>query len=146
VFVPEHLYQLTARDQRLTWLDPVLVFEKLTGTLLTIDLTFTVPDGRLLGLQHVFLNVLPAAATVAQQKVVELLPPGTTQLPKPCLIRSDVNSGSGVSGQFNWQGEILVPSLWRVHAQAIFNAATGNNSLELSLVGALMPIGNVQRV
>jgi hypothetical protein len=146
VFVPEYLYQLTDRDQRLTWLDPVLFFERISGLLATIDVTFTVPDGRLVILQHAFLNLTPGAGITAQQKVLELLPPGAAQLPKPCLIRSDVNSGAGVTGQFNWQGSIAVPSLWRVHANCTFSGIGAINGVELSLIGALIPIGNVQRV
>jgi len=145
VFFPEFLYQLSAKDQQVTWLDPVTDIISATINQTTIDLIFTVPDGRALILKALQIFAIPGAGqtTSVRQLHVNRRAPDTSEIR---LVRSDVVLGAGVAGNEDWQGEILLMPGWRLFGRAVFNALVNANTVNLSLAGILIPIANIQRI
>lgn len=145
MFFPEFLYQLSGRDQQVSWLDPVAFFIQDAQLATTVSVLFTVPTESVLVLQHAFAQYSPAGAQTANIKKLELLPPVTT-VPELRLDEDRVTGGAGVTQKLSWQGSIIVPATWRVRAHSTFSAAGVANTVNLTILGILLPIGNIQRV
>jgi hypothetical protein len=146
VFFPEFLYQLSARDQQVTWLDPLIQDQATTALLADISVDITVPDARILVLKNLTSQALPGAAqNVSTFHLLSLVPPtpGTNSI-ELTLIRNAL--AVGVNSILTWTGDVLVPPGWRVRARAVFNAAAAANTVGLDVVGILIPVGNIQRL
>lgn len=149
MFFPESLYLLSGRDQQVTWVEPV--FAKIDQTLLVADiqLNYVVPDGRALILQsvHVFGGGGGAQNCTYIEIAVDL--PGSPAT--YTYLSSNYPGSPGAVAVQNtrtqaWSGSILLPEKWRVAGAAGFSAAAIANQVVHSVVGLLVPIGNVQRV
>lgn len=144
MFFPEALFLLSARDQQVTWIDPVITRIDLTLAALSVNVVFTVPLGRVLILQHCESNADPGAAqNVVLQQIHVQHPSGA---PQARLKRNDVPGAADATMHLDWQGSILVPERWEVRSVADFNALVAANSTQLTVIGALIPIGNIQRL
>jgi len=142
MFFPEYLYQLSSRDQQVTWLDPLLTSGSTVGAGQAIH-TIAVPNNRVLVLQHALLQATPAALEFVGLMQLSLLPPagGFEML----LKGQDVNLAADVAGFLDWQGSLVLPPSWRIRALANYSGGGGSNTA-LNIGGILIPPGNLQRV
>lgn len=145
MFFPEYLYQLGGRDQKITWLDPTLFFQQLGLAGTSVSIVFRVPFERVLVLQHAWAEFIPGAAQTANIKRLEVIPP-TGTAPAMRLAIDRVTGGAAAPQNLSWTGSIIVPAQWGVWVDSTFNAGANVNTVTLSLLGVLLPIGNVQRV
>jgi len=145
VFIPEYLYQLGGRDQKITWIDPTLFFEQVAAAANNLTSIFRVPSDRVLVLQHAWAEFVPGAAQTANIKRLEVIPPAQTA-PAMRLAIDRITGGVAVPQNLSWTGSIIVPANWGVWANSTFNGGAAVNTLTFSLLGALIPIANIQRV
>jgi hypothetical protein len=77
VFFPEFLYQLSGRDQQVTWLDPSFsaVGDSALNVFVTVD-ALTVPSDRVLVLQSVVGMAEPGAGQNVTDIRLQLFAPG----------------------------------------------------------------------
>jgi len=144
---PEFLYQLSERDQQTTWLDPVVSFVRVAGGLTVLTSTFTVPVGRMLLLTSACVFGLPGAGQSCNGVRVEVRPRDAALAVViarwvPVTLPSPVTNPITI----NFSGQVIVPADWTVVSLGDFTFAAANNTLDASLTGILLPIGNVQRV
>lgn len=145
-FWPEGLFELSARDRQVTWLDPVLFVTDLTAAAVAVDVEYVVPDGRILLLQNAVADFGPGAAqTVLDAQIV--VRPVLTVDPFCYLAVNYYNTPAAPNGRFiNWSGSIIVPPTWQVQALGNFSAGAAGNFVSLAVAGLLCPVGNVARL
>lgn len=145
MFFPEFLFQLSSRDQQVTWLDPV--FAELGGTGTGINLVsgfYTVPDARCLILQSA-----RATADVVGGEIIENVRIVVTRdqsIFYTLAEREVVGGAANTLYAVNWSGSILIPPGWLVAGAGSKNLAVQVGTIAASIFGLLIPIGNVQRV
>lgn len=146
MFVPELLYQLSERDQQVTWLDPVFVRVGPTVSAATqiTETVYTVPSDRALCLQNFNVILDPGAAqTVRRANLAALPTTGTLQV----VIRAEEWADAiNEERVLHWAGSIIVPANWRLQTFSAYDAAAAGNSQDTTIIGVLIPIGNIQRV
>lgn len=150
MFLPESLYLLSARDQQVTWLDPLFTGAlELTAAVADLQQNYVVPDGRALLLQSVHVFGSGGGAQTCTYIEIALDLPGSP-LTYTYLSSNYPGSPGAVAAvqtrTQQWSGALIVPEKWRVAGAAGFSAAAVPNSVFLSVAGLLIPIGNVQRV
>lgn len=144
MFFPEGLYTLTPRDQQVTWLEPVLSRQEASLAAVTIGLNYTVPVGKALILQNVFLHGDGGAAQTTDELEIALQLPGSgvgsyTYLEANFTIGTD-------KAVLTWEGSVIVPERWQVAGAGVWSAGAAANFLLHCVVGVLIPIGNIARV
>jgi len=144
VLFPEFLYQLSARDQQVTWLDPVIARPETIDAAAFNVARFAVPDGRMLVVANVCLHSFTAGVTTISLMRLTLFPPAGAGV-MDLAIRTPV---AGLTADvLNLNGlEVLVPAQWIVEARTTFSAGAAGNTTRLNLAGILLPIANVQRI
>lgn len=149
MFLPEGLYTLSARDQQVTWLDPLFTRVELVAAAADLQANYVVPDGRALILQSVHTYGEGGGAQNCTYIEIALDLPGSP-LTYTYLSSHYLGApGAAVIGNNRaqmWSGSIVVPEKWRVAGAAGFSAAALANSVFHSVVGLLIPIGNIQRI
>lgn len=140
MFFPPFLYQLTPRDDQVTWLE--VLFERVTGAALATTVftgVYVIPKGRILLLQNVEAFAQSGAGQTCSRISVFVDNLGSNPsynvasftFPTPLLNAS-----------FCHNPGILVGEGKQVRAEATFNAGANSNSLILSIAGMLIPRGN----
>jgi hypothetical protein len=143
VFFPEYLFQLSGRDQQVTWLDPYFDRQSVGTAGTSVGATSPVPTGRVLILQSAQGRFAPGAAQNVNTFRISL-EPLTSQIPSLELVRSDIAGAANIVQNLAWSGSIAIPFGWTVRGLATFNAGVAVNTIVLSCVGILLPIGNIQ--
>lgn len=144
---PELLYQLSSRDQQVTWLDPYLRFVDQSTAAVDVSSTFTIEDGKALVLQSATVEATPGGAqTTTWTKLLVRGPISTDLNQSAYLAGSFTASGENAAKFLNWSGSLIVPPQWRITGRAVFSAGAIANNVRLSLLGVLIPIGNIQRI
>jgi len=143
-FFPEFLFQLSSRDQQVTWLDPFSQRIIVSALSLGVEADAArVPLGKVLLLQSVAAQADPGAGQLVNSVVISLRP----QPNGPPVNLAAIGSTAVDLLQFlNWSGSIIVPSEWLITANSSFNAAVAANQTVLDVIGMLIPVGNIQRV
>lgn len=144
---PELLYQLSPRDQQVTWLDPVIRRVTTTQAALTVNaLDEVVPTGRAFLLTNATLFADPGAGQNIDDigLNIAVLNPGAGVAVR-IATRSGA-AGADLLAILNWTGQILIPAGWQLQGSAHFNALGAANEIRFDLMGILIPIGNIQRV
>lgn len=147
---PEFLFQLSARDQQVSWLDPVANVISVSQTAVELTATYTVPNDRVLLLEYVTAFLRPfSTQNIAIDTGIFVAPPlaavsGTIVL--RWLTQRTVALGAGVRDFQFADPHIIVPASWRVMCKASFNAGASLNDLVFSVFGTLIPLGNIQRI
>jgi len=144
VFFPEFLYQLSARDQRVTWLDPLITDLTTLASSLQIDVPVIVPEGRCLVLKNAVTEADPGAAQIVNVIALGLVTPSLSNFIELQINRTPF--AADTTAIPSWQGEVVVPPLWQITARGVFNAVVAANRVRLDIVGILIPVGNIQRV
>lgn len=144
MFFPEFLYQLSPRDQQVTWLDPVITRVAVAVASINPIAVFTVPADRCLILQTASMEATPGLGqNVAQQFLFTRSQGGGQNF----TFRSDVTPGAAnTTLTLDWSGSILVPANWTVQGSGVFNAGAVANGVVLMLHGILIPVSNIQRL
>lgn len=143
-FYPELLYQLSARDQQVTWLDPILDAASTAAAAVNPTASFLVPEGRCLVLQAAVVKGSPGAGQNITRMFLSIQTlVGTASRD---LKFDDTDRAADFRVALDWQGSILIPPGWRLHGSVQFNAGVQVNTTELNTYGLLIPIGNIQRV
>jgi hypothetical protein len=150
----ELLYQLTARDGQTDWLEPVLGTKKLvTGAALSAFVFFAVPLNKILILTNFSARILPNALQTVSNSRVAVDDAQGNELTVIKRVASDSNGALGIypnivsaaAGDniaYDWQGEIIIPSLNVLSFRAQFSGAA-IHSVEFYYQGLLIPRGNV---
>lgn len=145
---PEFLYQLSARDQQVTWLDPFFSNAESTGAAAALSANITPDRQRTFILSSLSANAfVTGAATVAALLLLAVPPQGNPQF--AIAQTSSAYTGGGAAGtqlQLNWSGELIIPPGWILRATALYSAAVAGNEVEMTAGGILIPAGNIQRV
>jgi len=146
VLFPEALFLLSARDQQVTWLDPVLLDVEQTGLLVaSVDqLLLTVPPDRALLLYNIALRSAPGAAQFVTDSLITVSPSTTGVAVR--VVGDTTDYAANVVSFLNWQGTMLIPPTWRIFANMRWNAGAAANSWRVGLHGLLIPAGNIQRL
>lgn len=142
---PEFLFQLSTRDQQVTWLDPIFSERSDSSAAVEIiTLLSEVPLGRAMILTSASIDADPGAA----QSVRRLRITTNQQAGSPAFTIAAARFPVVANAEetLNWSGQIIIPSQWRIVAIAAFDAAVAINSIVSHLSGMLIPIGNIQRV
>lgn len=145
----EFLYELTPRDMQQSWLDPVIVTANGLSAASVVLATYEVPVGRCLLLRSSVVNADGGGAQTVDRVTLELLPPDESVIAVAISEKITTNVGNAaakISMNTEWSGEIVVPQEWTLRARGNFSAAVSANSIELHVVGLLIPIGNIQRI
>ena len=146
----EFLYELTPRDMQQSWLDPVIITSNGLTAASVVTASYEVPVGRCLLLRSSVANADAGGAQTVDRVTLELLPPDESNIAIAISEKISSNVGtsatSKVSMNTEWSGEVVVPQEWTVRARGNFSAAVSANSIELHVVGLLIPIGNIQRI
>lgn len=144
MFFPEYLYQLSPRDQQVTWLDPVVRRVTTTGTAISLSALFTVPNDRAMILQSVVGLATPTAGeTTAETRLFVRSVDTAIEV----RLKGDASGGPALTNEWiDWQGSILLPPSHVVGAGAVFSAAVASKTVQLELCGILIPVANIQRV
>lgn len=143
-FFPEFLYQLSERDQALTWLEPVLHVVDVNAAAASLEARYVIPNDRALLLQHAAILVAPQATLISTLRILELMMPVSET--EVVLKRVRLDGAVAQSFTDDWQGSILVPPSWIIRAFGSFNGALANNEVALFIIGMLMPVGGIVRV
>lgn len=144
MFFPEFLYQLSGRDQQVTWLDPVLQRLDASGAAVNLTVSYQVPVDRVLLLSALALEVGPGLAQNYTGAIARILGPGAST---DSRLAGTLTPGAANQNAFiPWQGEVIVPPNWFVGANVDYNAAVAVNTMRLSIFGILVPVGNIQRL
>lgn len=143
MFFPELLYQLSARDQQVTWLDPLLLSLDASSAAVDVFAVRAVPQGSALVLQALSVFADPGAGQNIVDQQLRIQDESGVSI---VLKRDAAAAAANINRSIDWQGSILVPPNWLVVGFASFNAGVAANAVELNLVGVLIPIGNIQRV
>lgn len=147
--IGEFLYQLSPRDMQQSWLDPVIVTVNGLTTASVVTASYEVPMARCLLLRSSVANADGGGAQTVDRVTLELLPPDESNIAVAISEKITTNVGSGsnkLSMNTEWNGEIVIPQEWTLRARGNFSAAVSANSIELHIVGLLIPIGNIQRI
>jgi hypothetical protein len=143
-FFPEYLYQLSGRDEQVTWLDPLFNLQAGTGTTATVDTTdIVVPTGRALLLQAANVEATITGVEALQVLRIRLITPGTPFV-FPLAIQFEL-AATG-SDALNWSGSVIVPPGWSLDGFAQKSGAVSSILVQFTISGLLIPIGNIQRV
>jgi len=144
MFFPEFLYRLSARDEKVTWLDPRN--ERIVVILANaqVNADVSVPDSQVLILMAAQVTGLPGLAQNVASNLLQIIPPGQANSME--LKRQSAALAANVISDLDWQGEIIVPPDWTVRAAVAYNAGAVNNETRLSLFGILIPVANIQRI
>lgn len=147
MFFPELLYQLSARDQQVSWLDPSVsrITAGAAAPTVTANL-LTVPAGLALILQALSVGLDPGAAQSILNVAFRILPPAPAAAPEVLISNEWFVLTANQNRAHNWQGSVLVPPGWRLACVGTFDAGAANNVVDASHMGILIPIGNVQRI
>jgi hypothetical protein len=145
VLFPESLFKLSARDQQVTWLDPVILLFTTTLAAVTVNSTFDVPDGRCLILFSGHCLAIPGAAQSVTRTRIVIRNPSQNYID---LDSANINPplAANAWGNAKFHGQLMMPDGWQLRAEAEFSAGAAANRVDLSVVGLLIPIGNIQRV
>jgi hypothetical protein len=146
MFFPEFLYRLSQRDQQVTWLDPVVSFQQDAQLAVNVSVTFTVPDARALVLQHASIVASPSGAQTSTLREIVLRVPGVGTTNSGFLKREETTGAGGQDFFLDWQGSAIIPPQWRIIANGTFVGVATANTVNLTVLGILIPIGNIQRV
>jgi hypothetical protein len=147
VLFPEFLFQLSARDQQVTWLDPLITDQVVSAALTTVDALIRVPDGRCLILTTAVTSVDPGAGQNFTAITLALLAPGPVATANVVEIAENRTPGAADANfALAWSGAVLVPPGWAVLARNVFNSGVAANVTRLNITGMLIPVGNIQRV
>jgi hypothetical protein len=141
---PEQLYELSARDRQVTWLDPF--YQRATQAAAAVNLSLVwgqVPEGRVLFLQSLAVRVIPAAPLIANSGWAGVQVPGASVVAH--ILTGMPFTTPPTPSVFMWQGSILVPPRWQFEASVDFSGV-GAHVIEGFAIGVLVPIGNIQRV
>lgn len=144
MFFPEQLYQLSARDLQVSWLDPS--YQRATNAAGGASMSLVwgnIPAGQIFLMQSLVLrlNHVPPITLLDGWIGVRDLGPLVT-------ILSGLEAPGGATKAQNyvtWSGSLVVPPGWRFEAAATFSGAIGN-IIEGFAAGILIPVANVQRV
>lgn len=145
----EFLYELTPRDMQQSWLDPVIVTTNGLVAASVVFTTYEIPIGRCLLLRSCVANADGGGAQTVDRVTLELFPPDESVVAIAISEKITTNVGNAaakISMNTEWSGEILVPQEWTLRARGNYSAAVAANSIELHVIGLLIPIGNIQRI
>lgn len=144
---PEQLYQLSRRDEKISWLDPIniAISTSATNTAVSVSGAFNLERINL-------INALNAssfpAADAATALVITLQPPvGPQSIELARIDRLALgNNGFPLTVRCTFPGGLFVPRGWRLATLGAFSAATGVNAVNLSITGVAIPSANFDRV
>lgn len=145
MFVPEFLYQLSARDQQRTWLDPVLV--SLSANVAGVEFNsnvFLIPNDKVMIVNNLVLAADPGAAQACIALQLSLLVP--TALSFIPIARTTFAAVLNENQALNWSGSLVAPPGYAVNMLGTFDAGVAANQITGTVVGILIPVGNIQRV
>jgi hypothetical protein len=146
MLVPEFLYQLSGRDQQVTWLDPRI--QRVSESQASVSFSTVadiVPEGRALILLNASLLVAPGGAqtvNAASAFIAVVVPNGPTRR----IATLNFTPAGAEDVALNWVGQILLPPGWGLLGGAAFNLGVAANVLTFDYFGVLIPVGNIQRV
>lgn len=141
---PELLYQLSGRDQQVTWLDPLLTAPVSSAASNFVFASYTVPADRALLLHHLAARGDPGAGQLITDIHIFLqAPAGSFTV---TLERDEVAKAANANAIVTWQGELVIPPNWQVVGAITFDAGVQVNAEQTHVAGILIPIGNIQRV
>lgn len=143
MFFPEFLYKLSARDEQVTWLDPVTRRLSITNAAIFCGVDLLLPEGRALVLTQAICQTDPGAGQNVVSMRIYLQ--GPDQITHD-LVKSNTALAANLNGNLDWQGEVIVLPGWRLGLEGEFNAAVAANVTSGSFMGLSIPIGNIQRV
>lgn len=142
MFFPEFLYQLSARDQQITWLDPVIRNLDVSVAAVVVNADAFLANDRALILTNAVVNAFAGAAQTSDNTSLFLIPPGSSI---SIGLRGE-RPAAAANVILNWVGQVLVPPGWTLRGAAAFNAGVAANRVVFDFAGMLIPVGNIQRV
>lgn len=143
---PELLYQLSARDQQVTWLDPFIRRVSVVLAAAQVEATLEVPDGQVLILQSGCVAAIPGGAQTGNTGELGLRPRGVSAGNQIDLSNALEASLAGSARHLEWSGSVIVPPEWNVVGLVNYSAGAVANETILMIVGILVPVGNIQRI
>jgi hypothetical protein len=147
MFFPEFLYQLSPKDQQVSWLDPYVDLQTLVNTPVTnVVNAQPAPIGRALLLQHVLLTGNPGGSgdNVTGGFISLVDPPGASRGYLRELTGQVI--AANVSFELHWFGSLIVLPGWTIRGSITKNAAVNLITVRMSVMGVIIPIGNLQRI
>jgi hypothetical protein len=142
VFFPEFLLKLSARDEQITWLDPLSDNVSALTATASLTVTFTLPDTRALILQAANVRGIAGVGQTCDRLQIVLSPRATAA--GNALLLEYV--AAALENSRSWSGSLLVPPQWVIQGNVRFNAGVAANDVRLSLFGMFIPVANIQRI
>jgi len=138
----EFLYQISGRDEQLSWLDLVLFEQNVAaaaGSVLSSG--NAVPERNIMVMRSACVECTGGGAQLTTGVALLLINPSASR--NHIVAASyEINFQSHA---LNWSGELYIPPGWLVRAQGTFNAGVALNTTRLNYNGVQLPLGNVQR-
>lgn len=144
----EQLYRLSARDEQLSWLQPVILGQLQGAASTAVGAGWTIPKSALVVAKKIFVRAIPAAGQRALL-VQALLSPPEPSTAFVLLGSKDVSNIPTVALQHDLTvelGDMYISENWRITGQVLYDAGVGFNQLNVSFTGVQIPNGNVDRV
>lgn len=148
MLVPEQLIRLSARDQQVTWLDPLIISVGLSQAIIDIAVdSAQVPLGRMFILSHASMDITPGGgAQVFTQQIRLHSGPPPNLLPFVTLKQQLSNVPlAGDEGSLDWDGHVYLMPGQFLRARATLSSGVPVHTINLQAWGILVPIANVQR-
>lgn len=124
---PEFLYQLSGRDQQVTWLDPRLIVNSGNGLALAVSaIAFTVPDNQVL-IMTSFVGRADPGAGQACTRLIGLFRDLSGNLVP--FTEAHFAVAADLNRDVLYQGQILVPPRVEIQVLGDFDAAVNNNNV-----------------
>lgn len=145
--IGDYLYELSARDQQLSWLDPLITRVTLSSNTVTVEPQYEVPSGKALLLRSVSIWGDAGTTQTVTSLFIELA--HTTagfETYLATIFSEQLTTATKNDIALNWSGLIVLPQNWIIRGTSNFDNGVNANTSSISLVGMLIPIGNIQRV
>lgn len=144
--IGDFLYEISQRDMQLSWLDPLFHRERITTATASISVEYTVPLGRVLLLSSAVASAVAGSLlTTTLVSIGFVKTSASSEFDLMVLPSDQLTTAAKNRYSANWSGRVTVPQDWIIKSSAAFSGTTDVNSLTLSLIGMLIPIGNIQR-
>jgi hypothetical protein len=143
--IGEFLYQIRDRDEQLTWLEPVLLYESVDlANVLVTAITDIVPERNLLYLTSAVVRAVAGGAQAVSSVYLQAVgPDGISR-----IIHFVTTAGliaAPASYAANFSGALYVPPGWYLSGAGVLNPRAAANTVQHTVTRQIHPLGNLGR-
>jgi len=138
--IGDRLFRVTPRDAQITPLDLIVQRSNRSAASTGMFSAMQVPFSSVLVLKSASLEATGGGAQIAQLAFISI---ATENNALTHILNIDRSTTLQRLYLRNDYAELYIPPGWFIRADAVFSAAVSNNAVDFSVVGHLVPRGNV---